>query len=258
MRAGGPAVCAGTVVHRRHRPAVNEFAAPLSQVWIDPDAPEALCDLHPLWSAERPAPARFRRADYGDAATGSLADEVRSALAPVLGGAPTGDIRMLTQLRRWGWLFNPITVYVAWDTDPDVPVGAVLEVTNTPWKERHRYPVALTRPEASGWMTATTNKHLHVSPFLDEAFRYDIRLRGSIGQIELDIDVVPDGGDEPTLETAMSVDRRDATRASLGATLRTNPFPTHRVSAGIHAQALRLWRKRVPFVPHPSKRGPGS
>ena len=67
-------------------------------------------------------------------------------------------------------------------------------------------------------MTATTNKHLHVSPFLDEAFRYDIRLRGSIGQIELDIDVVPDGGDEPTLETAMSVERSDATRASLGAT----------------------------------------
>ncbi len=247
-------MCAGTVVHRRHRPAVNEFAAPLSQVWIDPDAPEALCDLHPLWSSRRPAPARFRRADYGDAETGSLTTGVRSALAPVLGSPPAGDVRMLTQLRRWGWLFNPITVYVAWDTDPDVPVGVVLEVTNTPWKERHRYPVALTPPRPSGWMTATTDKELHVSPFLDEDFRYDVRLRGSTGRIELDIDIVPHGHDEPTLVTAMSVDRRDATRVLLGATLRTNPFPTHRVSLGIHAQALRLWRKRVPFVTHPSKR----
>ena len=25
---------------------------------------------------------------------------------------------MLTQVRRWGWLFNPITVYVAWDREP--------------------------------------------------------------------------------------------------------------------------------------------
>lgn len=258
MRAGGPAVCAGTVVHQRHRPAVDAFAAPLSQVWIDPDEPEALCDLHPLWSSERPAPARFRRADYGDTATGSLADEARSALAPALGGAPIGEIRMLTQVRRWGWLFNPITVYVAWDADPDTPVGAVLEVTSTPWKERHRYAVALTPPGTSGWMTATTDKQLHVSPFLDEAFRYDVRLRGSTGQIELDIDVVRHGRDEPTLETALSVVRRDATRAALGAALRTNPFPTHRVSLGIHAQALRLWRKRVPFVPHPSKRGSAS
>lgn len=254
MRAGGPAVCDGTVVHRRHRPAVNEFSAPLSQVWIDPDEPEALCDLHPLWSASRPAPARFRRADYGDDATGSLTEGVRAALSPVMGRTPAGEVRMLTQVRRWGWLFNPITVYVAWDSDPDVPVGVVLEVTNTPWKERHRYPVSLVPPNAYGWMTATTDKELHVSPFLDEAFRYDLRLRGSTGQIELDLDVVPHGADDPILVTAMSVSRIDATRASLRANLTANPFPTHRVSMGIHAQALRLWRKRVPFVPHPSKR----
>ena len=161
---------------------------------------------------------------------------------------------MLTQLRRWGWLFNPITVYVAWDADPERPVGAVLEVTNTPWKERHRYPVALTLPGEAGWMSAGTDKHLHVSPFLHEDFRYDIRLRGSDDRLDLELDVVPHDGIEPTLVTAMSVDRRPATYESLGAHLRTNPFPTHRVSLGIHAQAVRLWRKRVPFVPHPAKR----
>jgi uncharacterized protein len=254
VRAGGPAVCAGTVAHRRRRPTVHEFTAPLSQVWIDPDDPDALCDLHPMWSARRPAPARFRRSDYGDTTTGSLADGVRTALAPVIGRSPAGEVRMLTQVRRWGWLFNPITVYVAWDTDPDAPVGAVLEVTNTPWKQRHRYPIALTPPNADGWMSAVTDKELHVSPFLDESFRYDVRLRDAADRIELDLDVVPHGGDQPTLVTAMTVDRRPASRASLGAALRANPFPTHRVSLGIHAQALRLWRKRVPFVAHPAKR----
>lgn len=254
MKPGGPAVCAGTVAHRRRHPTVHEFTAPLSQVWIDPDDPAALCDLHPLWSAHRPAPARFRRSDYGAVSTGSLTRGVRAALTPALGDAPTGDIRMLTQVRRWGWLFNPITVYLAWDDGGGEPVGAVLEVTNTPWKQRHRYAVALTPPNADGWMTAATDKELHVSPFLDESFRYDIRLRGSDDHIELDLDVVPHDSDEPMLVTAMSVDRRPATRRALSATLRSNPFPTHRVSLGIHAQALRLWRKRVPFVPHPSKR----
>ena len=254
MRAGGAAVCSGSVEHRRLHPTVHEFTAALSPVWFDPDRPEDLCGHHPLWSTTRPAPARFRRADYGDAASGSLSGEVRDELSPVLGRAPAGEIRMLTQVRRWGWLFNPITVYVAWDADPEVPIGAVLEVTNTPWKERHRYPITLSPPGRAGWMTATTDKELHVSPFLHQAFRYEVRLRGSDDRLELGLDVVPHHGDEPTIMTAMSVDLRPATRESLSAHLRSNRFPTHRVSLGIHAQAVRLWRKRVPVVPHPSKR----
>lgn len=253
MRAGGPAVCGGTVLHRRLRPTVHEFSYPLSYVWLDPDDPGSLCDLHPMWSARRMAPARFRRSDYGTAAHGSLADGARRDLAAVLGRAPLGEVRLLTQIRRWGWLFNPISVFVVWDADPDRPAGAILEVTNTPWKERHRYPAALTEPDDDGWMTAAVDKQLHVSPFLDESFRYDVRLRGSDDAVELELDVVgPD--DRPTVLTAMSLERRPATRARLTESLRHNPVPTHRVSAGIHTQALRLWRKGVPFVAHPAKR----
>ena len=241
-------------MHRRHQPETHEFCDPLSQVWLDPDDPDALCDEHPLWSSRRPAPARVRRADYGATPSGSLAAAARSELTSVLGRRPVGDVRLLTQVRRWGWLFNPISVFVVWHTDPEAPAGAVLEVTNTPWHERHRYPVALTRPDATGWMRAEFDKRLHVSPFLDEDFRYDLRLRGSDDAIELGLDVVAPSDGTPILETALALDRRPATRATLGAGMRSNPFPTHRVSAGIHAQALRLWRKRVPFVPHPRKR----
>ena len=52
----------------------------------------------------------------------------------------------------------------------------------------------------------------------------------------------------------MQVARCEPTRSALTNALRTNPFPTHRVSLGIHAEAARLWLKRVPFVPHPAKR----
>ena len=254
MRAGGPAICSGAVTHRRLRPAVHEFRYPLSYVWVDPDDPAALCDAHPLWSSRHAAPARFRRSDYGTDTTDALADGVRADLAAVLGRAPSGAVRVLTQVRRWGWLFNPITVYVAWDTDPDQPVGAVLEVTNTPWKERHRYPIVLSTPDEHGWMTGTADKELHVSPFLDEDARYDVRLRGTYERIEFELDVVPHGAADPIVVTAMGLDRRPATRAALGRSLRTHPLPTHHVSAGIHAQALRLWRRGVPFIAHPAKR----
>ncbi len=259
MRAGDAAVCTGTVFHRRSMPERHEFLDPVSYVWLDPDAPDSLCGAHPLWSSSRPAPARFRRRDYAIEPIGPIADGVRDELRAVLGRRPAGEVRMLTQVRRWGWLFNPITVYVVWDTDPDVPAGAVLEVTNTPWHERHRYPIAWSAPDDHGWHDASTDKVLHVSPFLDEAHRYDIRLRGLDDRIEFELDVVDPrvASPVPTIHTRLAVTRSPATRSNLSAALRV-VFPTHRVSLGIHVQALRLWLKRVPFVPHPSKRRSGS
>ena len=252
LAPGGPAVCDGTVFHRRSTPAQHEFRNRVSYVWLDPDDPESLTGTHPLWSATRIAPARFRRSDYGASPTGSLADAARDELAPVLGGRPDGPVRMLTQVRRGGWLFNPITVYVAWGPDDGDPVGAVLEVTNTPWKERHRYPVALVRDGA--WLRSDVRKELHVSPFLDEAHRYDLRLRGGDGRLHLRLDVIPDGAEHAILETGLSVERAPADRRTLTAALLRRAGSTHRVSLGIHWQALRLWLKRVPFVPHPAKR----
>ncbi|HSJ92237.1 MAG TPA: DUF1365 family protein [Ilumatobacter sp.] len=257
---GGAAVCDGTVFHRRTMPSRHEFRYGVSYVWLDPDEPESLTAAHPLWSATRPAPARFRRRDYGATRHGSLADAARDELTPVLGHRPGGPVRMLTQVRRWGWLFNPITVYVVWDDLRDGvtadehadPVGLVLEVTNTPWKERHRYPLALARD--GHWLRTGTDKQLHVSPFLDEQHRYDVRLRGTGERLHLRIDVVPQGAERPILETGLSIGRAAADRRSLTTALFRHVASTHRVSLGIHWQALRLWAKRVPFIPHPSKR----
>lgn len=252
---GAAAVCPGTVYHRRSAPEVHEFTYPVSYVWLDPDDPDQLCGEHPWWSSTRPAPARFRRRDYGASASGSLAGAALDDLAPAVDHRPSGPVRMLTQTRRWGWLFNPITVYVVWDDGAGAgrdPIGLVLEVTNTPWKERVRYSVPLRRD--GDWLVGVTDKELHVSPFLDESHRYDIRLRSIGDAIELAIDVVPDGADAPIVRTALEVDRRPADRAALTAALARPVASTHRVSWGIHAQALRLWLKRVPFVLHPRKR----
>lgn len=223
-------------------------------IWIDPDRPGQLFDSHPLWSRSRPAPVRFRRADYGDLRDRPLGEQVRDDLVDAVGHRPAGAVRMLSQPRVWGWLFNPITVYLAWDLDGDDPVGAVAEVTNTPWKERHRYPVAL-RPDGNG-LRSDFPKQLHVSPFLDERYDYVMRLASDAADraLVLELDVVAEDG-HPTVETRLEVERRPAERANLSRFLVRNPGSTHRVSAGIHVQAARLWAKGVPFVTHPGKRG---
>lgn len=253
MRAGRAAVCEGEVWHRRNKPTVNEFTYRISHVWVDPDQPEDLTDRHRLWSSNRIAPGRFRRSDYGMEPTGSLVEQVRDELTPVLGYRPTGAIRMLGQARRWGWMFNPITVFIVWHIDPETPVGAVAEVTNTPWKERTHYPLVLASAGEDSWSTEF-DKTLHVSPFLDEDFRYRLSITDRDPQLEVRIDVLRPRCDEPMVETAVRVTRSEPTPAALTRALTQGALSTRIVSLGIHAQAARLAAKRVPFVSHPRKR----
>ena len=252
VTSGSAAVGFARVWHRRNAPAAHEFSYDINQIWLDPDRPHDLCDHHRLWSSARPSPIRFKRSDYFDDGTEPIGPQVRAMLAAVLGRVPVGPVRMLTQPRTWGWLFNPITVYLVWDGE-DRPAGAVLEVTNTPWKERHRYPLALAQSGTD--LVARFDKALHVSPFLGMDFRYEFRLADRDDRIVLDIDVIDADGDV-ALTTGLRTGREAATHDNLDRSLRSTLPPTHRVSAGIHFQAARLWRKGVPFVSHPKKTSP--
>lgn len=271
MRPGGPAVAFGKVWHRRNHPEVHQFTYQVNQVWFDPDRPQDLCHNHRLWSINRRRPITIRRRDYFHGDDRPIGPAVRAMVAEPVGHEPSGPVRLLTQPRTWGWLFNPISVYLVWDqdnsghqdaesADSQGPIGAVLEVTNTPWKERHHYAMALL-PQA-GLFSSRFAKQLHVSPFLDEDFDYLF----SVGQTEGDgrvdsrnlsvaVDVYrPDEVDEASVETRLELALEPATPRAMTSTLYRNPLPTQRVSLGIHWQAARLARKRIPFVPHPEKR----
>ena len=257
------------MLHHRLAPVEHRFVSPMTQIWIDPDRPEELFDRHRLWSARRPAPVRFRRRDYLDGDETPLGRRVRDRLQPALGRRPTGPLRMLTQPRVWGWLFNPLTVYLAWadaegGADGD-PVAALLEVSNTPWHERHWYAVALrpAPPDGAGTgpgrLVACFAKSLHVSPFLTLDHRYHLGLGWTSdgSGLDLSLDVVAEDGRDPVLRTRLTTRLCPAsdpvTVRAMGAVLRPDRLSTLRVSAGIHRQAAALWRKGVSFVPHPGK-----
>jgi uncharacterized protein len=53
-------------------------------------------------------------------------------------------------------------------------------------------------------------------------------------------------------EATLALRRREATRRELGRLLWSYPLMTWRVSTAIQRQAFTLWRKGVPFHPHPS------
>jgi DUF1365 family protein len=212
---------------------------------------EAVMSLHPAWSAHRPAPVRFRRQDFlGDPAV-PLEGAVRDLVSERTARRPEGPIALAANLRTWGWLFNPISLYFC--AGPTGVVGRrcsisslVVEVENTPWHDRHAYVVG---PPGLHRFA----KELHVSPFLPMGLDYELRYTAPGERLTLGLDVLR--GDRRLLSATLSLRRRPLDRAELGRLLWRHPAMTHRVTAGIYAHAVRLRLKGAPLFANPAGRG---
>ena len=127
----------------------------------------------------------FRRRDFFDGRPGPLGDAVRDLVEERLGRRPDGPVYLLAHLRTFGWLFNPLAVYYCWSTDGHALDALVLEVTNTPWGERHWYVVDARVVTGAH----VVSKALHVSPFLPMDVDYQLSWTAPRDTLRLDIAV---------------------------------------------------------------------
>jgi len=238
------AVYEGTLRHRRAVPRQHRFAYRVAMPYLDLDELDAVCARHPLWSMERRNAASFRRADFLGDPTVPLATSVRDAVEAETGSRPTGPVRLLAHVRTWGWLFNPIAVYFCFDEPGERIESLVLDVTNTPWHEHHAYVVA--GGEGEHWFA----KQLHVSPFfgMDQVYRLRVQAPGD----SLVVSLASLERGRVVFDATLALRRREVSRASLGRVLWRYPVLTHRVSAGIYWQAVRLRAKGTPLHAHPA------
>lgn len=244
------AIYSGLVDHDRLRPRRHRFGYRVAYLYLDLDELPAVLDAHPLWSARRPAPAWFREADYLGRGAIPLAEAVRDAIAGHAGERPTGPIRLLTLPRMWGLGFNPVSFYYVFAPDGTTLRWFLADVSNTPWNERHAYilgpvPEGVAREP---WHPSS-RKVFHVSPFMEMAmdYRWTITTPGDRLQVRID----NHDADGRLFGAGITLERRPLDRRQLGRFLREHPWITARVMGGIYAQALKLWLKRVPYVPHP-------
>jgi hypothetical protein len=205
--------------------------------------------MHPLASANRPAPLWIRRADFMGDSRVALRDEVSRVVSARFGRVPEGPIAVLANVRTWGWLFNPISFYLCFDRSGEVIETLVAEVENTPWHERVSYVVG-----APG--TYRFPKALHVSPFLPMELDY-VLTYGELGEeFSCSFDVM--SGDKVVLAARLNLHRTEMSRRNLTRLVRHAPPMAHRVTAGIYVEAARLLVKGVRFIPHPARAGVAS
>jgi uncharacterized protein len=256
----------GTVTHRRAEPA-HRFTSKVALPLLFLDELAGLRNTHPLVDLDPsvhrrrwPAAIRFQRGDYLPSGSQTVQGAVAETVADA-GGSVRGPVAMLGHVRTWGWLFNPLTLYYCFDPSGREIEWTVLEVSNTPWHERHAYVVG--PPGAH-----TLAKALHVSPFLPTLGTYTLRYSAPEEGIRVNLDVAvppspsPYGqGDEPHYDTSapeLSVSmllrrRNPLDRAGLARLLWAYPLMTTRVSSGIYAQAVRLAARGAAFHRHPDR-----
>jgi DUF1365 family protein len=246
------AVYSGWVRHRRYQPSHHEFRYRLFMMYLDLAELPSIFDPFWCWSARRPAPARFHRSDYhGDPRT-TLDSAVRATVASHTGSAPTGPIRLLTHVRYFGHIFNPVSFYYCFDAAGERVETILAEITNTPWHERHAYVLPVASGQRRGTVTRFEfDKTFHVSPFWPMDMRYDWRLSEPRDRLHIHMENWRE--EQRAFDATMMLERQPLGSRSLSRALLSHPLVTAKVVSAIYWQALRLWIKGTPFFTHPAK-----
>ncbi len=251
----------GWVRHRRYAPKRHEFRYPIFMLYLDLDEQENVFAQSRLWSRERFNWASFRRKDYFAPEQADLKQAVIEKLCAKsnLNAEDIASVRLLTHVRYLGYVFNPVTVYYAFDRGGDL-LAIMPEVTNTPWKERFQYVLladANNGGEAPTKIHGTNREYrpekaFHVSPFLPMDMKYRWVLSEPGDELRVHLENHKEGERQFDATLVMSAEPINA--QSLRRVLIRFPAMTVLVSMGIYWQALKLWLKGVPFYPHPTKK----
>jgi uncharacterized protein len=230
-----PGVFVGKVVHRRLRPVAHHLEYTVASVLVDVDQ---LHTLPFLMGYNRFRAFGLYDRDYGDKdSKQSLRDFAWSEMHKA--GAP-GDVKrilMLSYPRILGYTFNPLSVYFGLDAQSQVRM-VLYEVHNT-FGGRHVYPAG---PFAPGDATfASAEKAFRVSPFNKIEGHYGLRVTMPDDDVAVGVSLTTQDG--PLLKAYFTGKRQPLTNVTLLRLFFSLPLMTFKVMAGIHWEALKLWRK---------------
>jgi DUF1365 family protein len=248
------ALLTGRVSHSRLSPRRHAFAYRVFLFRLDLDELAALDRRLRLFGTRWWKLVRFDPSDFMGlprdgrpvaARIAALKAAVGAALAERGVSAPLGRIEVVAHVRIAGYVFNPVSFFCAYDTSGRL-AGVVADVHNT-FGERHAYVLPADDGAPGTWLE---KKVFHVSPFFTLDGSYRFRLAFGDDGIDVRIDLL-DGG-APVFVSHLAATATPLTDRHLAAALARFQAMTARVIGAIHWEALRLWRRGLPYLPKPA------
>jgi uncharacterized protein len=238
------------VEHRRFFPVEHRLSYRVWYLLLDLDELTMLDRTVRGFGLERRAPVSFRARDHGDRDGSPLRPWIERRLADAGIDLEGGPVRLLTFPCVLGYTFNPLSVW--WCHGPGGDLRAILyEVANT-FGGWHHYLVPVDpggtgsgRPRVE---RATFAKELFVSPFIGMDATYEFTTRVPDERLAIVTkEIVPEGH---VLTATLTGRRQPLTGRTLAEAFVRFPLVTAKATAGIHWEALKLWRKGAPFRRH--------
>jgi DUF1365 family protein len=260
MRRNGPApnaaavIYSGDIMHQRMKPFGHRFRYSVFSLLVDLDRLAEADKLSRLFSVNATNLVAFHEKDHSGR-NGSLRVYADELLAAAGLREPAARILLVCYPRILGYVFNPISVYYAYDAGERL-VAMIYEVRNT-FGERHTYVCPVSDGEISpGGLRQSCDKIFHVSPFIPMQMRYHFRMLPPGEEIRwriLETDV-----DGPLLAATFSGRKESVATSTLLSLTARIPFLTLKIVAGIHWEALKLWLKGAKYISRPQAPPPVS
>lgn len=238
----------GDVMHQRLKPFGHRFTYSVFSLLVDLDRLDEADRMSRFLSVNKPNIVSFRDADHGERPGETARAYADRLLAQAGLERPAARVLLLCYPRVLGYVFNPLSVYFAYD-ESGALVALIYGVRNT-FGQRHSY-VALVEPgdvSAAG-IRQTRRKLFHVSPFMGMDARYHFRILPPGRAVRVRIHETEAG--EPVLAATFAGTAAPLDSSTLAGCLLQFPLLTWKVVAGIHWEALKLWLKGARFNSSP-------
>ncbi|MEO8096918.1 MAG: DUF1365 domain-containing protein [Acidobacteriota bacterium] len=251
-----PGIYTGTLRHRRFEPTRHEFSYPVFMAFLNIDIIPETMRRSAISSYNRFNWASFHESDHFGDSNDSLRQRLRHDAA--LNGItlPRGPIYLLTNLRYFGYCFNPISLYYCYEPDSTSPPVVMAEVNSTFGESKNYWLGPHNAKPSRKALHFQCAKELHVSPFMAMPLEYQFVLTPPDEALMVHMNTLDAG--HSFFDATLTLQRQPWTAASLTRTLLRFPFITAKVIAAIHWQALRLWWKGTPVHTHPARRSPAT
>jgi DUF1365 family protein len=224
-----------TIMHERRQPIVRRFSHKVFMFYLSLDEVDMLTKKVWLFGHNQGRIYNYRESDHiGD---------IRVYLKTKGVEPDVKHIRLLTNVRTFGYIFNPVSFYFCFGVD-ERPVCAVVEIGNT-FHELKYFYLGPEHLKVKAFKDQQI-KHYYISPFtdLDNVLDFDIQIPDD--NLKIGIDVFKN--QQRFFFSSMTGQKREFTNANLIWETIKFPFITFKVIFLIHWHAAILhFSKHLPF-----------